>query len=710
MFIRRKRQGHIVTFVGCKHGGHQQTQRRSEKLWTIALSIVSTICVVMIAILLITQDATAERWDDMTAPNSISAGNEHTVGLKADGTIIAVGWNADGKCNVNKWGDIRTKPAPAALAKPQWTNNILRSYCGTVESNDWEISPVFGSDIQRFRIRSVTFLDSVKGAPPDCWDVSEAQNNSVLAWTIENGTVRPDSALTGYDLYIAAEGGVNGRNCRELFAGFANVTSFAFNGFFHTDEADDMTDMFIYCYSLADLNLSDFDTSRVTSMTNMFWACQSLTNLDVSGFDTSKVTSMGGMFGGCMSLPSLDLEGFDTSKVTNMCSMFTSCDRLNNIAGLTNWNLSNVKEYDFFMDDGVKIGGRPWEELFHSTPIKVAEPTEAAKRPTVVSPAKRPTEVTNPVEAEADLVTDAFFDDSYTDFFGKPCFYHIPQINLDTPEVEQINQSLYNALYVKLFTPCVLKAPSPQINGIAYTWTVKDHFLSVISAVRITDGNMLYHYATLVDLDTGKSASVEDFLSLYDMTMDDYYGIAQIMIDGELVRLNSGLDKDLINRNFAAQLSTTLSWDNLSTIQPYIDPESGELCIAATLFDIYCQNLGQFRICLTSGEEPVDPFTYRDISQKWDDDGEAAKPRRIKQIDQNFNEEELRAICDSLGVPRDLDVQITQGKPYYWEAGEIYRTEIEIYHNGEMIAAALVNSRTGELAGAIYMYSDSHLG
>ncbi len=310
---------------------------------------------------------------------------------------------------------------------------------------------------------------------------------------------------------------------------------------------------------------------------------------------------------------------------------------------------------------------------------------------------------------EDELVTDAFFDNSYTDFYGNRCYYHIPQVNLDTPEVKQINRSLYDALYVKLFTPCVLEAPSPQINGIAYTWTVKDHFLSVIAAVRVTDGNMLYHYATLVDLKTGKSASVEDILSLYDMTMDDYYVIAQIMMDGELVRLNNGLDKDLVNRNFASQLSATLSWDNLSTIQPYIDAESGELCIAATLFDIYCQNLGQFRICLTSEKEPVDPFVYRDIFQEWDGDGAAAKPRRIKQIDQNFNEEELRAICDSLGVPRDLDVQITQGKPYYWEAGGIYRTEIEIYHNGKFIASALVNSTTGELAGAIWKFSASHL-
>ena len=37
---------------------------------------------------------------------TISAGGFHTVGLKADGTVVAVGWNLDGQCNVSGWTDI----------------------------------------------------------------------------------------------------------------------------------------------------------------------------------------------------------------------------------------------------------------------------------------------------------------------------------------------------------------------------------------------------------------------------------------------------------------------------------------------------------------------------------------------------------------------------------------------------------------------------
>ena len=36
----------------------------------------------------------------------VAAGSGHTVGLKADGTVVAMGDNGDGQCNVGNWTDI----------------------------------------------------------------------------------------------------------------------------------------------------------------------------------------------------------------------------------------------------------------------------------------------------------------------------------------------------------------------------------------------------------------------------------------------------------------------------------------------------------------------------------------------------------------------------------------------------------------------------
>jgi len=51
-----------------------------------------------------------ESVEDTTSPfwpqNSISAGGNHTVGLKTDGTVVAVGWGDHGELNVHDWTDI----------------------------------------------------------------------------------------------------------------------------------------------------------------------------------------------------------------------------------------------------------------------------------------------------------------------------------------------------------------------------------------------------------------------------------------------------------------------------------------------------------------------------------------------------------------------------------------------------------------------------
>ena len=42
-------------------------------------------------------------WRDIVA---VSAGVAHTVGLRRDGTVVAVGHNSDGRCDVSDWSDI----------------------------------------------------------------------------------------------------------------------------------------------------------------------------------------------------------------------------------------------------------------------------------------------------------------------------------------------------------------------------------------------------------------------------------------------------------------------------------------------------------------------------------------------------------------------------------------------------------------------------
>ena len=45
-------------------------------------------------------------WDEIAVRDTISTGYYHTVGLKADGTVVAVGYKRDGRCDVAGWKNI----------------------------------------------------------------------------------------------------------------------------------------------------------------------------------------------------------------------------------------------------------------------------------------------------------------------------------------------------------------------------------------------------------------------------------------------------------------------------------------------------------------------------------------------------------------------------------------------------------------------------
>ena len=62
-----------------------------------------------------------ELWNTVAVRDTVSAGDSHTVGLKSDGTVIAVGENDDGQCDVSGWTDI------VAISAGGWHTVGLRS-------------------------------------------------------------------------------------------------------------------------------------------------------------------------------------------------------------------------------------------------------------------------------------------------------------------------------------------------------------------------------------------------------------------------------------------------------------------------------------------------------------------------------------------------------------------------------------------------------
>ena len=91
-------------------------------------------------------------------------------------------------------------------------------------------------------------------------------------------------------------------------------------------------DVFAFLNSLKRINnITSLDTSELHDMFNMFAYCSSLEQIDVSGFDTTNVTSMNSMFRGCTALREIDISGFNMQNVSDINDMFANCVSLQTI-------------------------------------------------------------------------------------------------------------------------------------------------------------------------------------------------------------------------------------------------------------------------------------------------------------------------------------------------------------------------------------------
>jgi len=235
------------------------------------------------------------------------------------------------------------------------------------EHNDEEIADfmAFGGPWTRRQINRIEFTDREAGE--DAWDVSEAQDGSIMAWAETVDDYRT--------LYISAGGGPirlpegigsmfqSYKNADSLewngLVDFSRVTdagcTFSFSGFETLDfSGADLSSlrqagqMFQRCDRLKELKLKGSRMNHLTHTNCMFEGCNKLDTLDVSDMDVSRVQDMGRMFAECNSLRSLDLSTFNTRRVTSMNGLFDQCRRLISLTfSEENWDTTLVTDMQF---------------------------------------------------------------------------------------------------------------------------------------------------------------------------------------------------------------------------------------------------------------------------------------------------------------------------------------------------------------------------
>ncbi len=181
------------------------------------------------------------------------------------------------------------------------------------------------------------------------WDVSEAQDKSVIAWIDANNK-----------LTIAANGPkvIANEDSSMLFALLDNVetidatkydtsqaTSMAGWHWFNDPDGDYADPDIVAPMTGAKTikGTETWDVSNVTDFNSMFHNAKNLTSIDVSEWDTGSAIYMDGMFMGCGKLTSLDVSSWDVGNVVTMEAMFSRADGFTSLP-IENWDVHSLQD------------------------------------------------------------------------------------------------------------------------------------------------------------------------------------------------------------------------------------------------------------------------------------------------------------------------------------------------------------------------------
>ena len=109
-------------------------------------------------------------------------------------------------------------------------------------------------------------------------------------------------------------------------------------------ELDDLSYIF-YGLNMEVVDISGWNTSNIITMENMFSFCNKLKNIiGIENLDVSKLQRANAMFYWCKNLVELDLTNWNPISLENMSNMFGYCSNLKIIKNIENWQLPNIKD------------------------------------------------------------------------------------------------------------------------------------------------------------------------------------------------------------------------------------------------------------------------------------------------------------------------------------------------------------------------------
>ena len=220
--------------------------------------------------------------------------------------------------------------------------------------------------------------------------------------------------------------------------------------------------------------------------------------------------------------------------------------------------------------------------------------TEAETEPTTEPPTEPTTEPEPTIDLE-NLVTDAY---SYVLDVGSGVTlnYNIPQINLDTEAVAQINSEIYSHLYDETMQECVFASLEigndiPICLEISYEWYINDDILSLVITEEL-DADIINYIAYNLYISEGIEASNEyiilskmSSLQEYRDTVKEALGSMVWNSYGDMIALWQSNNADEMLAEARYVLESTISVENIDACAPYLG-ENGDLYIIGDVYSL----------------------------------------------------------------------------------------------------------------------------
>lgn len=205
---------------------------------------------------------------------------------------------------------------------------------------------------------------------------------------------------------------------------------------------------------------------------------------------------------------------------------------------------------------------------------------------------------------------DNLVSDAYT-YEHEGITYKIPQINLESEEIKQLNKEIYDEYY-KLIDTHIMQPVKDGLdltrNKITYEWAVNDDILS-LWLIDCTPSNNNYYKVCNISLTEKEILSNEDVLDQLNYDKDEYLektrnGLGMIAWETCSKPFAHAYEKDIVLQ--------TINDENIEKSDLFINND-GDLCVVGNVFSIAGANSYYHIVNLDKLEVPQE---YLDMVQK----------------------------------------------------------------------------------------------